>query len=478
MTNFILTNIYDTSLSSLTNPIKCISYKESYLNCLSQISKQHQQIYNNEQLHSRDRFTLLPTDTNNISSNNNNNNYNNSHYNFDSQINKNQSELVKVNLDTTITSKYSNNKNSHPDIMKESKSNNSNSFSVKQLIYKKINDSKIALNIKADDQLKQQNDKTKTNVYVCDRLMETESESNEYKFNTSMTDQSQILNFQNANYLFDQISKETKRDQFATEAMYHNNSLNSICLSGFSNSNSGDSAIYMETSTSHYMAYENFTYLSSDEDSTQYKSKPDQKHPDKLLVINSDVLKKTLKSIKRKDRLKKTTNSDYLVQSKAFTKSMSDLTDTLNANTSTNQANQTQNRLQSVTSNEYEKLLRKELRNTVLSRSLRRAKSVYYRNIRSKSLEDLSSEERDNYLMRSASHLKINGKNVQTNSMSSLNSCSSSTSNVISISSSHYRDLNDLNELNSYETDSSEDELLDVFDWDANLSFSQIELVN
>ena len=39
-----------------------------------------------------------------------------------------------------------------------------------------------------------------------------------------------------------------------------------------------------------------------------------------------------------------------------------------------------------ISNSEYEKMLRKQYRNKAFSRSLRRAKSVYYRNIRSKSL--------------------------------------------------------------------------------------------
>ena len=245
------------------------------------------------------------------------------------------------------------------------------------------------------------------------------------------------------------------------------------------------------------IAYENLTYLSTDEEeddennddnenkitanSNTNRSKLGQ---DISGQLNADILKKTLKSIKRKDRLKKTpqtttTNAEISTENKNsnLAKSMPDLAtttttkiDEINVNLIIEQKKQQQQDM--ISNSEYEKQLRKQFRNKVLSRSLRRAKCVYYRNNRPKSLEDLTGEERKNFL--------LNLNKIKTSSKTSLNSCSSVASNAVSISSSHFRELSDWSpEFSSCELDSSDDELLNNFDWDANLTgLSQIELVN
>ena len=132
---------------------------------------------------------------------------------------------------------------------------------------------------------------------------------------------------------------------------------------------------------------------------------------------------------------------------------------------------------------EYEKRMRKMFRNKSLSRSLRRAKSVYYRNRRSKSLEDLSVEDRNNYLRdkaansgnMSSSNMRksrlLLGRNGGGSTLSIASSCSSVASKMSDISSSYFHDLSDWSpEFSSSECESSEEELFHNVDWDANLS--------
>ncbi len=364
---------------------------------------------------------------------------NNNNINYFS-LNRPESKKKKVNLDKI---NLSNNKNN----------------SVKQLIYKKINCNKNSFN----DQLKLDepnnnnkkcnfvNNLIKTNRNVVIHDNQHDSIRNSYKFNENINLESKMENLQELE----------------------------------------------ETSASdlNIVAYENLTYLSTDEEeddnenkitanSNMNRSKLGQ---DVSGQLNADILKKTLKSIKRKDRLKKTpqttttsttTNAEISTENKNsnLTKSMPDLAttattkiDEINVNLILEQKKQQQDM---ISNSEYEKQLRKQFRNKVLSRSLRRAKCVYYRNIRSKSLEDLTGEERQNFL--------FNLNKIKTSSKTSLNSCSSATSNAVSISSSHFRELSDWSpEFSSCELDSSDDELLNNFDWDANLTgLSQIELVN
>jgi hypothetical protein len=364
---------------------------------------------------------------------------NNNNINYFS-LNRPESKKKKVNLDKI---NLSNNKNN----------------SVKQLIYKKINCNKNSFN----DQLKLDepnnnnkkcnfvNNLIKTNRNVVIHDNQHDSIRNSYKFNENINLESKMENLRELE----------------------------------------------ETSASdlNIVAYENLTYLSTDEEeddnenkitanSNMNRSKLGQ---DVSGQLNADILKKTLKSIKRKDRLKKTpqttttsttTNAEISTENKNsnLTKSMPDLAttattkiDEINVNLILEQKKQQQDM---ISNSEYEKQLRKQFRNKVLSRSLRRAKCVYYRNIRSKSLEDLTGEERQNFL--------FNLNKIKTSSKTSLNSCSSATSNAVSISSSHFRELSDWSpEFSSCELDSSDDELLNNFDWDANLTgLSQIELVN
>ena len=186
-------------------------------------------------------------------------------------------------------------------------------------------------------------------------------------------------------------------------------------------------------------------------------------------VASSDLFKKTLKSIKRKDRLKKNQASTVRESDVANTllnkqslkpaQSMPDLTKEISKPAL--QVNEL------ITNNEYEKRLRKKFRTETLSRSLRRAKSVYYRNIRSKSLEDLTIEE-------SLQHIKIKSSNSNLNlcfmpkqsklaKLSKLN-LNSSTESCISglasdISSSYFHELSDWSpEFSSSESESSEED--------------------
>ncbi len=135
----------------------------------------------------------------------------------------------------------------------------------------------------------------------------------------------------------------------------------------------------------------------------------------------------------------------------------------------------------SITNSEYEKRLRKKFRMKALSRSLRRAKSVYYCNIRSKSMEDLTAEEKS--LFKAGSNMSLCfAQNTKLSRSSRLNSCNSSMESCISglasdISSSYFHELSDWSpDFSSCESDSSkEDELFESIDWENN--FSNLGLV-
>lgn len=462
-----LASASDTKFDS-NNQLKYLSYQncqENFFNCLLNINNQHN---NYEQQHSENSFRLLNSDSFIIS---------NKDLYFDS-TNSNQPELkrVKVNLDT-ITTSNSDSKTANKQIYASLTNENFiKTSSVKQLVYKRINESKIALNIKTDDQLKL-DVKTKcsfvnrnqTNVYGNPYLVSLVEQSNWDK-----------LQFQNQI-----IKKQNETSYFNNSRMNLNQRFNSKNIETMQNFHDLQKAnVHLrqllkqakrETQMEHteYLAFTNLTYLSSDEDDTNL-NKLGQETAGQL---NSEILKKTLKSIKRKDRLKKQTET--LSLNKELTKSMPDLAMIAMKQQDAETVLETKSKEQ-ISNSEYEKMLRKQYRNKAFSRSLRRAKSVYYRNIRSKSLEDLTNEERADYLMKAAanfSKIKMLKKTSRSNSVASMNSCSSMTSNAISISSSHFRELNDWSpEFSSYDSDSSEDEL-DNFDWDANLSLSQFDLV-
>lgn len=251
------------------------------------------------------------------------------------------------------------------------------------------------------------------------------------------------------------------------------------------------------------LAFENFTYHSSCEDDLnsidQRKSCTSQ-----VAQINSELLKKTIKSIKRKDKLRKNTvinpNENNLscgIGSLAHGCSMPDLSNIGNQNNSNevefyidepdNEIIEHETREyvlekkqdEFISSHEYEKKLRKFFRNKSLSRSLRRAKSVYYRNIRSKSLEDLSVEDRNLFLMNENSnlcmkiqnHMRKLSKSREGGSQLSINSSSSLSSNgfISDISSSYFHELSDWSpDFSSSESESSENDE----------PFNDIDLVN
>ena len=103
-----------------------------------------------------------------------------------------------------------------------------------------------------------------------------------------------------------------------------------------------------------------------------------------------------------------------------------------------------------ITNFEFEDKLKKLVRNKSLCRSLRKAKFVYLRNRRSKSLEDLSAEDRAMFSLNSSSKVMLKlSRNSLSGSQNSFgfensSSCSSSAISLISdISSSYFHELND-----------------------------------
>lgn len=217
------------------------------------------------------------------------------------------------------------------------------------------------------------------------------------------------------------------------------NGSNSNSLNLSSSSSSNGSSISENEAQFTSLAYDNLTYSSSIESLNQTK-------------INQDLKKTTLKSIKRKDKLKKVPPKIEPVLSHA--KSMPSLEPKL------------------ISNNEYEKQLRKLFRNKSFNRSMRRAKSVYYRNRRSKSLEDLTVEEKISFLMNTnSSYLKLSSSKLSRSR--SIDSCSSTTSNGLAsdISSSYFHELSDWSpDFSSSESEASENGLFDSVDWDTNFS--------
>lgn len=131
-----------------------------------------------------------------------------------------------------------------------------------------------------------------------------------------------------------------------------------------------------------------------------------------------------------------------------------------------------------VSNSEYDKRLRKKFRSKALTRSLRRAKSFYYCQLRSKSLEDLTADEQRS-LFKAGSNISLcfasSGKSKSKSRSSQLSA--SSTESCVSglasdISSSYFHELSDWSpEFSSCDSDSSdEDELFENVDWENNLS--------
>lgn len=134
-----------------------------------------------------------------------------------------------------------------------------------------------------------------------------------------------------------------------------------------------------------------------------------------------------------------------------------------------------QNKRITMLSSEQDRKLKQLVRSKSFSRSLRRAQTVYYRNRRSKSLEDLASNvEREKFLACEADSIerrlsKRGGGDV--GSMNSSLASSRETGLVSDISSSCFHDLSDWSPEISGGSSSSENEL---FDWDGNLSISAL----
>lgn len=408
-----------------------------------------------EEQNSKNGLKMLNLDLFNASSTNRKENF----Y-VDNNIKLNQPELkrLKVNLDTITTpsSFYSKINNSSNSINVAEINANNNKSSIKKLIYTRENESKLAVNTKIENQLVLDDTnissiKTNRTSSKCNLFNPCLAVNDQYKAQQINHKEDLISNYQN-------LTKTNMQLHFGLkEKITNGQDMNS-------------------TRSNEALAYENLTYLSSDEDDID-NSKLGQNTQTTTTttttaILGQDILKKTtIKSIKRKDKLKKNSNFEMMTTNKSLAKSMPDLT------AQTKQEPIEQKSQELISNNEYEKILRKQFRNQPLARSLRRAKCVYYRNIRSKSLEDLTVEERASYLTKAAANLeKLRSKAL---SKLSINSCSSTNSNAVSITSSYIRDLSNWSpDFSSYESDESSDDLqLENFDWDANLSLSQLELV-
>ena len=143
---------------------------------------------------------------------------------------------------------------------------------------------------------------------------------------------------------------------------------------------------------------------------------------------------------------------------------------------------QTTEQPQIISNTEYDKRLRKKFRSKAVTRSLRRAKSVYYCNMRSKSLEDLTADEKRLFKAGSNISLCYLAQKPKQSRGSRLNICSSMESGVSAlasdISSSYFHELSDWSpDFSSCESDSSEDnDIYQNLDWQKN--FSNLPLVN
>jgi hypothetical protein len=228
-----------------------------------------------------------------------------------------------------------------------------------------------------------------------------------------------------------------------------------------------------------FLAFDNLTYSSSVEDlssnipnRTTRQSEHQQQQQEQKSGQTDALSKKTLKSIKRKDKLKKeikVANNDNTSINVADTRQGS------RSRQRKQTAEQTAENEDLVLSNkEFEKQLRRKYRCKSVARSIRRAKTVYYRNRRSKSMENLSAlslaelklkypEEKDEHLNK----LAISRAN---SIMSSCSSFTSATSCASDLSSSYFHELSDWspNFSDSESVDSNSISLEDV-DWDANL---------
>lgn len=337
-----------------------------------------------------------------------------------------------------------------------------------------------------------------------------------------LSNMSKFEDLQKAGFILRKALKEMKSHE--AQDSFLNISSSSSCNSSSVGNENHDKTIEL--------AYDNLTYFSSVEDLNEGKDElvkninnlaSNNKRCQNLNQINTEIIKKTLKSIKRKDKAKKTvaTNEqDELLDSiKEYNESNSELSqENLNSNENNLVSNpkptlvhaksmpdlsvcvnaggdepaeqivleKAANDNEIISNSEYEKRLRKMFRNKSLSRSLRRAKSVYYRNQRSKSLEDLSAEDRSAFLLKAGFNFNLNGacfKNrlSRMNSSSSVSSCSSATSIGLpsEISSSYFNELSDWSpEFSDSNSEQSDDEFNNA-DWDANnLVFSGFNSAN
>lgn len=135
-----------------------------------------------------------------------------------------------------------------------------------------------------------------------------------------------------------------------------------------------------------------------------------------------------------------------------------------------------------ISNTEYDKRLRKKFRSKALTRSLRRAKSIYYCNMRSKSLEDLTADEKKLFKAGSNISLCYLAQKPKLSRGSRLN-CHSSIESGISalasdISSSYFHELSDWSpDFSSCESDSSDDnDIYQNLDWQKN--FSNLSMVS
>jgi hypothetical protein len=340
-----------------------------------------------------------------------------------------------------------------------------------------------------------------------------------------LSNMSKFEDLQKAGFILRKALKEMKSPKHnEAQESFLNISSSSSCNSSSVGNENHDKTIEL--------AYDNLTYFSSVEDLNEGKDElvkninnltSNNKRCQHLNQINTDIIKKTLKSIKRKDKAKKTvvTNEqDELLDSiKEYNESNCELSqDNDNSNENNLVINpkptlvhaksmpdlsvcvsaggdepaeqivleKAANNNEIISNSEYEKRLRKMFRNKSLSRSLRRAKSVYYRNQRSKSLEDLSAEDRSAFLLKAGFNFNLNGacfKNrlSRMNSSSSVSSCSSATSIGLpsEISSSYFNELSDWSpEFSDSNSEQSDDEFNGA-DWDANnLVFSGFNSAN
>jgi len=249
------------------------------------------------------------------------------------------------------------------------------------------------------------------------------------------------------------------------------------------------------------LVFENLTYASSEEDlaclvglnnkkctkrveknASENKSCNEANLNEATKTPNENILKKTIKSIKRKDKLKKsnkhTCEDDvYTVFSDAEQKTSGqknednerDMTRESDGEAES-EAKKNFKLLQStITNKDLDKKIRRKCRSKSVARCMRRAKAVFYRNRLTKSLEDLTCDFGDlknKYRSEQELNESINKQLSKANSF--MSSCSSFTSGVPSdISSIYFHELSewspDLSESESVSSDIS----FDNIDWDA-----------